>query len=104
MFFKVVDSDDWVDVKSYKKILTKLKSFVEEDDLPYMLLNYNMELQMIITSYNISNLYILSGHCIPNKSIQVSSISLVSVILQYCLQKNSQRRLYHLHLLSSQML
>ena len=24
MFFKVVDSDDWVDVKSYKKILTKL--------------------------------------------------------------------------------
>jgi arginyl-tRNA synthetase len=34
---------------------------------------------MIITSYNISNLYILSGHCIPNKSIQVSSISLVSV-------------------------
>lgn len=28
----------------------------------------------------------------------------VLVILQYCLQKNSQRRFYHLHLLSSQML
>ena len=44
MFFKVVDSDDWVDVKSYKKILTKLKSFVEEDDLPDMLIaNYVYE-------------------------------------------------------------
>ena len=28
-FFKVVDSDDWVDARSYKKILTTLKSFVE---------------------------------------------------------------------------
>ena len=44
MFFKVVDSDDWVDVKSYKKILTKLKSFVEEDNLPDMLIaNYVYE-------------------------------------------------------------
>ena len=44
MFFKVVDSDDWVDVKSYKKILTKLKSFVEKDDLPDMLIaNYVYE-------------------------------------------------------------
>ena len=44
MFFKVVDSDDWVDVKSYKKILTKLKNFVEEDDLPDMLIaNYVYE-------------------------------------------------------------
>ena len=44
MFFKVVDSDDWVDVKSYKKILTKIKSFVEEDDLPDMLIaNYVYE-------------------------------------------------------------
>ena len=44
MFFKVVDSDDWVDVKSYKKILTKLKSFVDEDDLPDMLIaNYVYE-------------------------------------------------------------
>ena len=33
VFFKVVDSDDWVDIKSYRKILTKLKEFVEKDGL-----------------------------------------------------------------------
>ena len=43
-FFKVVDSDDWVDVKSYKKILAKLKEFVEKDDLPDMVIaNYVYE-------------------------------------------------------------
>ena len=44
MFFKVVDSDDWVDIKSYRKILTKLKEFVEKDDLPDMVIaNYVYE-------------------------------------------------------------
>ena len=44
VFFKVVDSDDWVDVKSYKKILAKLKEFVEKDDLPDMVIaNYVYE-------------------------------------------------------------
>ena len=32
------DSDDWVDIKSYRKILTKLKEFVEKDDLPDMVI------------------------------------------------------------------
>lgn len=42
-FFKVVDSDDWVDVKSYKKILETLKNF-EEDNQPDMLIaNYVYE-------------------------------------------------------------
>ena len=44
IYFKVVDSDDWVDVKSYKKILAKLKEFVEKDDLPDMVIaNYVYE-------------------------------------------------------------
>ena len=44
VFFKVVDSDDWVDIKSYRKILTKLKEFVEKDDLPDMVIaNYVYE-------------------------------------------------------------
>ena len=44
VFFKVVDSDDLVDIKSYRKILTKLKEFVEKDDLPDMVIaNYVYE-------------------------------------------------------------
>lgn len=42
-FFKVVDSDDWVDAKSYKKMLSTLRSF-EEDNLPDMVIaNYVYE-------------------------------------------------------------
>ena len=44
IYLKVVDSDDWVDIKSYRKILTKLKEFVEKDDLPDMVIaNYVYE-------------------------------------------------------------
>lgn len=32
LFLKVVDSDDWVDNQSYKKILDKIKWFVHEDE------------------------------------------------------------------------
>lgn len=43
LFFKVVDSDDWVDEKSYKKILKSLKDF-KVDDLPdAVLANYVYE-------------------------------------------------------------
>lgn len=42
-FFKVVDSDDWVDVKSYKKVLSTLRSF-EDDNMPDMVIaNYVYE-------------------------------------------------------------
>ena len=39
-FFKVVDSDDWVDARSYKKILTTLKSFVEGEEPDMVIANY----------------------------------------------------------------
>jgi len=42
-FFKVVDSDDWVDAKSYKKMLSTLRRF-SEDDMPDMVIaNYVYE-------------------------------------------------------------
>lgn len=42
-FFKVVDSDDWVDVRSCKKVLSALKEF-EDDNLPDMVIaNYVYE-------------------------------------------------------------
>lgn len=44
-FFKVVDSDDWVDAKSYKKILSTLKSFTEEDQPDMLIANYVYEKQ-----------------------------------------------------------
>ena len=39
-FFKVVDSDDWVDARSYKKILTTLKNFVEGEEPDMVIANY----------------------------------------------------------------
>ncbi len=42
-FFKVVDSDDWIDHKSYKKILDTLKSFSEEDEPDMLIANYVYE-------------------------------------------------------------
>lgn len=42
-YFKVVDSDDWVDAKSYKKILTTLKSFEENDEPDMLIANYVYE-------------------------------------------------------------
>ncbi|MCD2491652.1 glycosyltransferase [Lacrimispora sp. NSJ-141] len=46
LFFKVVDSDDWVDLEAYKKILSFLKTAVMEDRLPDLLLsNYVYEKQ-----------------------------------------------------------
>lgn len=39
-FFKVVDSDDWVDTRSYKKILTTLKNFVEGEEPDMVIANY----------------------------------------------------------------
>ncbi|AOZ92943.1 glycosyltransferase family 2 protein [Paenibacillus crassostreae] len=32
MFFKVVDSDDWVDIKAYEQVLRTLRGFVEENN------------------------------------------------------------------------
>ena len=38
-FFKVVDSDDWVDLPSYRRILDHLRSFVQSQDEPVMLIS-----------------------------------------------------------------
>ncbi len=44
LFFKVVDSDDWVDQDAYKAILDTLRSFTEGDEIPDLLLsNYVYE-------------------------------------------------------------
>ncbi len=44
IYFKVVDSDDWVDLDAYKKILAKLKEFEAEDQqIDMMLSNYVYE-------------------------------------------------------------
>ena len=46
LFFKVVDSDDWVDLEAYRKILDFLRSAVSENRLPDLLLsNYVYEKQ-----------------------------------------------------------
>lgn len=46
LFFKVVDSDDWVDLEAYEKILSFLKTAVSEEKLPDLLLsNYVYEKQ-----------------------------------------------------------
>lgn len=42
-FFKVVDSDDWVDSKSYKKILETLKGFAEGEEPDMVIANYVYE-------------------------------------------------------------
>ena len=42
-YFKVVDSDDWVDQKSYKKILSVLKSFNEDSEPDMVIANYVYE-------------------------------------------------------------
>ncbi len=39
-FFKVVDSDDWVDLKSYKKILSVLKNFEDGEEPDMLIANY----------------------------------------------------------------
>ena len=44
IYFKVVDSDDWVDVDAYVRVLETLKKFVADDTLVDMLLtNYVYE-------------------------------------------------------------
>ena len=44
IYFKVVDSDDWVDQDAYEKILAKLRDFQKEDDQIDMLIsNYVYE-------------------------------------------------------------
>ncbi|MCI8276147.1 MAG: glycosyltransferase [Lachnospiraceae bacterium] len=46
LFFKVVDSDDWVDADAYRSILHFLRTAAEEDRLPDLLLsNYVYEKQ-----------------------------------------------------------
>ena len=43
-YFKVVDSDDWVDLESYKKILDKLREFEQENtQIDMLLANYVYE-------------------------------------------------------------
>ena len=42
-FFKVVDSDDWVDAKSYKRILATLRSFDKDDEPDMLIANYVYE-------------------------------------------------------------
>lgn len=42
-YFKVVDSDDWVDLKSYRKILNTLKKFEEEEEPDMLIANYVYE-------------------------------------------------------------
>ncbi len=45
LYFKVVDSDDWVDEEAYKQILAKLREFVEDGEakLDMLLSNYVYE-------------------------------------------------------------
>lgn len=44
LYFKVVDSDDWVDADSYKAVLDTLRSFAEKEETPDLLLcNYVYE-------------------------------------------------------------
>lgn len=44
VYYKVVDSDDWVNAEAYKKILAKLKEFHEKDeDIDMMISNYVYE-------------------------------------------------------------
>lgn len=44
LYFKVVDSDDWVDAQAYEKVLAKLRELVESGDNPDMFLaNYVYE-------------------------------------------------------------
>ena len=46
LFFKVVDSDDWVDASAYEKIMTFLRKAVSENRLPDLVLsNYVYEKQ-----------------------------------------------------------
>lgn len=42
-FFKVVDSDDWVDVRSLKKVISTLKGFVEGEEPDMVVANYVYE-------------------------------------------------------------
>lgn len=42
-FFKVVDSDDWVDVKSFKKIISTLEGFLEGEEPDMVIANYVYE-------------------------------------------------------------
>lgn len=42
-YFKVVDSDDWVDLKSCRKILNTLKKFEEEEEPDMLIANYVYE-------------------------------------------------------------
>ena len=39
LFFKVVDSDDWVDLEAYEKILAFLRKAVQDDMLPDLILS-----------------------------------------------------------------
>ncbi|CAM4418039.1 glycosyltransferase family 2 protein [Paenibacillus tarimensis] len=39
LFFKVVDSDDWVDMRAYDKVLRLLRSFAEENNAVDMLIS-----------------------------------------------------------------
>ena len=46
LYFKVVDSDDWVDAESYQKVLAKLSELVHEGDpVDMMICNYVYEKQ-----------------------------------------------------------
>ena len=46
LYFKVVDSDDWVDAESYQKVLAKLAELVHEGDpVDMMICNYVYEKQ-----------------------------------------------------------
>lgn len=44
LFYKVVDSDDWVDQEAYKAVLDTLRDFVQKEEIPDLLLsNYVYE-------------------------------------------------------------
>lgn len=42
-YFKVVDSDDWVDARSYRKILSELRRFEEDNEPDMVIANYVYE-------------------------------------------------------------
>ena len=42
-YFKVVDSDDWVDLKSYRRVLATLKKFDEAEEPDMVIANYVYE-------------------------------------------------------------
>ena len=61
IYFKVVDSDDWVDLKSYRRVLATLKKFDEAEEPDMVIANYVYEKVGILSSHRQTMLSILTS-------------------------------------------